>query len=147
MPTHAEKKHLPYTPDQLFDLVLDVEKYPQFLPWCIACRITRREGGDTFYADLVIGYKFFREKFTSRVVTDRAAKTIQVEYLDGPLKNLANRWAFVDQGDGTTLVDFYVDFEFHNPIFQALMGLFFTEAVRRMVAAFETRAGKLYGGG
>jgi coenzyme Q-binding protein COQ10 len=142
MPTHAEKRKLPYTPEQLFDLVADVEKYPQFLPWCLASRITKREG-HVFYADLIIGYKMMRERFGSRVTALRPDH-VHVEYLSGPMKYLSNHWRFIRQKDGTCEIDFYVDFEFKNPVFQKLMGLFFNEAVRRMVSAFEERAAQLY---
>lgn len=143
MPTHAEKKTLPYTPEQLFDLVAAVDLYPRFLPWCIASRITRREG-DVFYADLVIGYKMIREKFTSRVTALRPDH-IHVEYLSGPMKHLSNHWRFIDNGDDTTTIDFYVEFEFKNKVLQGLMEVFFNEAVKRMVSAFEDRAKELYG--
>lgn len=142
MPTHAEKKILPYTPAQLFDLVADVEKYPEFLPWCFACKITKREEG-VFYADLTIGYKMLREKFASKVTVSRPDH-IHVEYLSGPMKNLSNHWRFIEREDGSCLIDFYVDFEFKNPIFQSLMGVFFNEIIRRMVSAFEARAHQLY---
>jgi coenzyme Q-binding protein COQ10 len=144
MPTHAEKKILPYTRQQLFELVGDIENYPEFLPWCLDCRITERENDDVIFADLVIGYKFFREKFTSRVHL-YTPETIRVEYQQGPLKYLSNEWNFFDNGDGTTTIDFYVDFEFKNALFQKIMGVFFNEIVRRMVGAFETRARELYG--
>jgi coenzyme Q-binding protein COQ10 len=145
MPTHAEKRTLPYTPVQLFDLVAGVDLYPQFLPWCIASRITKREG-DVFYADLVIGYKMLREKFTSRVTT-RQPDHIHVEYLSGPMKYLSNHWRFIDNGNGTTTIDFFVDFEFKNAVFRKLLDVFFNEAVRRMVHAFEERAKQIYGPG
>lgn len=143
MPTHAEKRKLPYSPEQLFDLVAGVDKYPQFLPWCLASRITRREG-DVFYADLVIGYKMVREKFTSRVTALRPDH-IHVEYLSGPMKYLSNHWRFLPEKGGGCTIDFYVDFEFKNPVFQKLMGVFFDKAVRKMVEAFEQRAIELYG--
>ncbi len=142
MPTHAEKRKLPYAPKQLFDLVADVERYPEFLPWCLSCKITRREG-DVIYADLVIGYKMVRERFGSRV-TLNSPDSIQVEYLTGPMKYLSNQWKFIPEKDGGCTIDFYVDFEFKNFVLQKLMGLFFNEAVRRMVAAFEGRAKALY---
>lgn len=145
MPTHAEQKILPYTPEQLFDLVAGVEKYPQFLPWCLSSRITKRDG-NVFYADLVIGYKLARERFGSKVILERPT-TVRVEYLTGPMKYLSNKWEFIDNRDGTTTIDFYVDFEFRNPVFQKLMGVFFNEIVKRMVTAFETRAQELYGAG
>ena len=145
MTTHAEKKILPYTREQLFDLVAAVDLYPEFLPWCIASRITRREP-DAFYADLVIGYKMMREKFSSKVTTERPHH-LHVEYLSGPMKYLSNHWRFYDNGDGTTTIDFCVDFEFKNQVLQNLMGVFFNEAVKRMVQAFEARAKEKYGEG
>jgi coenzyme Q-binding protein COQ10 len=145
MPTHAEKRTLPYAQGQLFDMVAGVEKYPEFLPWCIASRITKREG-DVFHADLVIGYKMAREKFSSRVTALRPDH-IHVEYLSGPMKYLSNHWRFIEETDGSCTIDFYVDFEFKNPFFQKLMGTFFNKVVQRMVGAFEDRADDLYGSG
>ncbi|MCB9991467.1 MAG: type II toxin-antitoxin system RatA family toxin [Rhodospirillales bacterium] len=142
MPTHAEKRKLPYTPEQLFDLVSQVEKYPQFLPWCLASRITGRDG-NVFYADLVIGYKMVREKFTSKVTALRPDH-IHVEYLSGPMRYLSNHWRFIPEPDGGCTIDFYVDFEFKNKFFQNLMGVFFDKAVAKMVEAFENRAKDLY---
>ena len=144
MPTHAEQRALPYTPEQVFDLVAAVERYPEFLPWCTATRIKRREG-DIFWADLAVGFKVFRETFTSKV-TSNPSDRIDVEYLDGPFRYLNNHWKFLGQPDGTTVVDFYVDFEFRSRILQRAIGVLFEEAVRRMVGAFETRADALYGG-
>lgn len=142
MPTHAEKRKVPYSCEQMFDLVADVERYPEFLPWCLSCRVTRQEG-DAFCADLVIGYKMVRERFGSRV-TALCPDHIHVEYLSGPMKYLSNHWRFIREPDGSCIVDFYVDFEFRNPVFQKLMGVFFNEIVRRMVRAFEDRARSLY---
>lgn len=142
MPTHAEKRKMPYTAEQMFDLVAAVDLYPQFLPWCLASRITRREG-DVFYADLIIGYKMVREKFSSRV-TGLRPDHIHVEYLDGPMKYLSNHWRFLPEEDGTCTIDFFVDFEFKTKIMQNLMGLFFEKAVQKMVEAFEERAEALY---
>ena len=143
MPTHAEKRNLPYTPEQLFDLVADVAKYPDFLPWCISSNITKREG-DVFYADLVIGYKMFREKFGSKVTLEHP-NLIHVEYLSGPMKYLSNHWKFIREDDGSCTIDFFVDFEFKNRMLQNLIGVFFNEAMQRMVKAFEDRAKELYG--
>jgi coenzyme Q-binding protein COQ10 len=142
MPTHAEKRHLPYTPDQLFDLVAGVDRYPEFLPWCKAARITKRDG-NTFYADLVVAFKVWRERFSSKVVVD-PKKAIHVEYINGPFRYLNNHWGFEPAPDGGCVLSFYVDFEFKSRILQNLIGLLFDEAVRRMVGAFETRARKLY---
>ncbi|MBB6250399.1 type II toxin-antitoxin system RatA family toxin [Nitrospirillum iridis] len=143
MPTHAEKRVLPYTPEQLFQLVADVERYPEFLPWAVAARIRRREG-NTFWADLVIGFKMVRERFTSKVTLSEPGRRIDVEYTDGPFHYLNNHWIFEPHADGC-LLDFYVDFEFRNVILQKIIGALFGEAVRRMVAAFESRAHQLYG--
>ncbi|HET8728097.1 MAG TPA: type II toxin-antitoxin system RatA family toxin [Alphaproteobacteria bacterium] len=142
MPTHAEKRVLPYTPEQLFDLVADVEKYPRFLPWCIACRVRKRTG-DTIVADLVIGFKMFRERFTSEVELHRP-DCIDVQYIEGPLKHLNNHWKFLPHPTGCE-IDFYVDFEFRSKLLQSLIGTLFNEAFKRMVAAFEARAKELYG--
>ena len=144
MPTHAEKRFLPYTPEQLFDLVVDVERYPDFLPWCVGARIRSRKG-DTIHADLVIGYKMFRERFTSKVVLDRPRR-VDVAYSDGPFKYLANPWLF-EPRDGGCEIDFYVDFEFRSRLMRRMIGVLFNEAVRRMVASFEARAKVLYGKG
>lgn len=143
MPTHAERRTLPYTSEQLFELVAGVDLYPQFLPWCIASRITKRDG-NVLYADLIIGYKMVRERFSSRVTLDRPHQ-IQVEYLKGPMRHLNNRWIFEPNPDGTCTIDFFVDFEFKNPMIQKLLEVFFHEAVKRMVGAFEARAVQLYG--
>ncbi|MBB3264255.1 coenzyme Q-binding protein COQ10 [Azospirillum sp. OGB3] len=145
MPTHAEKKVLPYTPEQMYRLVADVEKYPEFLPWCLAARIRRHEG-DVMFADLVIGFKMVRERFTSRVELDEANRRINVQYTEGPFQYLNNHWIFTPH-EGGVCVDFYVDFEFRSKMLQKIMGVLFNEAVRRMVQAFETRANQLYGAG
>jgi coenzyme Q-binding protein COQ10 len=143
MTTHAEKRNLPYTPEQLYTLVAEVEKYPEFLPWCLSAHIKKREG-DVFYADLIIGYKLIREKFGSRVSLNKP-DSVRVEYLSGPMKYLSNEWKFIREADGTCTIDFFVDFEFKSRLLQNLMGVFFNEIVRRMVGAFEARAKDLYG--
>lgn len=143
MPTHAERRYLPYTKKQLFDMVAGVERYPEFLPWCTAARITRRDG-DTFWADLVVQFKVFRERFSSRV-TLHPYDLIDVEYIHGPFRYLNNHWRFLPAENGGCIVDFYVDFEFKSKMLQSLIGLLFNEAVQRMVGAFETRADQLYG--
>ena len=149
MPTHAEKRVLPHTREQMFDLVIDIEKYPEFLPWCVATRVRERQqgaGGDTILADMVIGFKMFRETFTSNVVC-RGPERIDVTYFDGPFKYLNNHWIFESSIDGGCMIDFYVDFEFKSRIFQAAIGAVFNEAVKRMIHAFEKRADELYGEG
>lgn len=144
MPTHAEKRRLPYSAEQLYALVADVERYPEFLPWCQSCRIIKREDeGRLLIADLTIGYKLFSETFRSRVTLNPYSE-IRVEYNSGPLRALNNHWQFIAHDDGTCTIDFYVDFEFKNAFFQQMMGVFFNEIVRRMVQAFEERARELY---
>ncbi len=143
MPKHNESRHLPYRAEQVFDLVADVGRYPEFLPWCRAARIKHHEE-TLLIADLVIGFKGITEKFTSRVMLDRENGLIKVMYEDGPFKYLENKWSFKDDPTGC-IVDFHVDFEFRSRLLEHLMGVVFTEAVRRMVAAFETRAKALYG--
>jgi len=144
MPTHAEERQLPFTQQQLFDLVADVERYPEFLPWCTACRVRKREGR-TIEADLLVGFKMVRERFISRV-TLSAPDRIDVEYLDGPFRYLNNHWNFKPIENGC-VIDFYIDFEFRSRLLQRLIGPLFNEAVRRMVSAFESRARALYGSG
>ncbi len=142
MPTHAEQRVLPYTPEQLFELVADVARYPEFLPWCVASRIRSRDG-DVFFADLVIGFKMVRERFTSKVTLIRPDR-VDVTYTEGPFKHLNNHWRFKPHPNGTEL-DFYVDFEFRSKLLQTMIGALFNEAVKLMVGAFEKRAKQLYG--
>ena len=142
MPTHAEKRVLGYTPEQMFDMVADVGRYPEFLPWCVAARIKSRDG-NVMHADLVIGFKMVRERFTSRVEMDRPHR-IDVSYTEGPFKYLNNHWVFKTHPDGC-LVDFYLDFEFRNRFLQSIIGALFEQAVRLMVQSFEKRAEELYG--
>jgi coenzyme Q-binding protein COQ10 len=142
MPTHAEKRYLPYRPEQLFDLVADIERYPEFLPWCVAARIKRREG-NVLFADLMIGFKMVRERFTSKVTL--GTNRLDVVYTEGPFKYLNNHWIFEQAPDGGTNIDFYVDFEFHSKVLRTLIGALFNEAVRLMVASVERRAKQLYG--
>ncbi len=146
MPTHAEKRELPYRPEQLFDLVADIERYPEFLPWCVGARVRSRED-DLVVADLVIGFKMVRERFTSRVKLDRPNLRIDVAYTEGPFRYLNNHWVFEPLANGHCRIDFYVDFEFRSLMLQRIIGVLFNEAVRRMVQAFENRARKLYGDG
>ena len=143
MPTHAEKRILPYRPDQLYVLVAGIEHYPKFLPWCVGARIRERTT-NMVVADLIIGFKVFRERFTSKVTLDPEGKRIDVEYTDGPFKYLKNHWIFHPHPQGCE-IEFYVDFEFRSKLLQKTIELLFNEAVKRMVAAFETRAKQLYG--
>ncbi len=149
MPTHAEKRTLPYSAEQMFALIADISAYPEFLPWCAGARIRSRrpvETGEVVDADLVVSFKVFREKFGSRVTLSPEARKIHVEYLDGPFKYLNNHWSFTPV-DGGCEVDFFVDFEFRSRTLQAIIGVVFTEAMQRIVRAFETRARELYGPG
>ncbi|WP_395681425.1 type II toxin-antitoxin system RatA family toxin [Inquilinus sp.] len=142
MPSHTERRVLPFTPQQLYELVADIESYPSFLPWCLAARIRKREG-NVLVADLVIGFKMIRERYTSRV-TLTPGRQIDVAYVDGPMKKLTNCWRFLPHPTGCE-IDFHVDFEFRSRVLQTVIGAVFHEAFRRMVGAFETRARALYG--
>ncbi|MEQ1888573.1 MAG: type II toxin-antitoxin system RatA family toxin [Alphaproteobacteria bacterium] len=148
MPRHEQRRPVPFTPAQMFDLVADIPRYAEFLPWCAGARITKREaapdGNEVLHADLVIGYLAFRGTYTSRVALDRTGLKIDVTHTHGPFRHLINRWAFLPQPDGSCVIDFMIDFEFKNPIIRKLIELVFTEAVHRMVQAFETRAHAIY---
>ena len=148
MPRHAEDRVLPYAAHQIYDLVADVARYPEFLPWTAAARIRSRqpvEGGEVMEADLVISFKVFREKFGSRVTLLPAEGRILTEYIDGPFRHLKSVWSFADRPDGGCDVGFEVDFEFRNAILAGVIGLVFNEAMQRIVRAFEARAKVLYG--
>ena len=143
MPRHNETRRLPYTPEQMFDMVADVGRYGEFLPWVAAVRV-RSDSPTEMVADLVVGFRALKERFTSRVTKERPSH-IHVDYLEGPLKYLKNDWTFEPDGEGGCLVDFCVDFEFRSRIFEALAGQMFGMALKKMIGAFETRAQKLYG--
>lgn len=142
MPTHAERRILRYTPEQLFNLVADVRRYPEFLPWCVGARVVSQTETELL-ADLTIGFKLFRETFRSRVELERPDE-IRVRYENGPFRYLNNTWKFRPVEAGTE-VDFFVDFEFRSALLQAVIGVVFNEAVRLMVRSFERRAMVLYG--
>jgi len=147
MPAHSETKVLPYSADQMYALVADVANYPKFLPWTAAARIrsTDDQGDHTIMlADLVISFKVFREKFGSRVTLWPARQQIDTAYIDGPFKHLESTWRFKDVADGCE-VSFDVDFEFRNRLLQGAAGMFFNEAMQRIVRSFERRAAELYG--
>ena len=149
MPQHKDSRILPYTADQMYALVADIERYPEFLPWNTAARIRSRrpgpDGGELVEADLVISFKVFRERFGSRVTLWPQQKRIDTEYLDGPFKYLKSGWSFADLPHGSCKVDFFVDFEFRNAILGKVIGVVFGEAMSRIVRAFEDRARALYG--
>lgn len=141
MPGHREKRFLPYTAEQMFDLVADVGRYAEFLPWVTAVRV-RSASEHEMIADLIVGFRSLRERFTSRVGKERA-KRISVDYVDGPLKFLRNEWQFEPAPGGCT-IDFTVEFAFKNRVFEAIAGQMFDAALRKMINAFETRADDLY---
>ncbi|KMW57369.1 putative oligoketide cyclase/lipid transport protein [Candidatus Rhodobacter oscarellae] len=146
MPTHSETKFLPYSASQMYALVADVARYPEFLPWCAAARVKSIvPDGEAvvMQADLVISFKVFREKFGSRVTLWEEARKIDTRYIDGPFRHMVSSWAF-REAEGGCEVDFHVDFEFKNAILQSVIGLVFNDAMQRVVRAFERRAVELY---
>ena len=144
MPKHSETRRMPYTPEQMFDLVADVRRYAEFLPWVSAMRV-RKDAPEETLADMIVGFKGLRETFTSRVTKERAT-WIHVDYIDGPLKYLHNDWRFSPAPEGCE-VQFSVDFAFKNRVFEMLAGQVFGMALRKMIGAFEDRAKALYGAG
>jgi coenzyme Q-binding protein COQ10 len=143
---HGERRVVAFTPRQLFDLVADVERYPDFLPWCSAARV-RKRAGNVEIAELVIGFGPFHEKFVSRVTLQpdhSSGPAIHTVGIEGPFRKLTSRWVFHPHPDGT-MVEFELEFEFRSMLLQQTVRLLFAEAVRRMVSAFEARASALYG--
>ena len=143
MPKYSERKLVPYRPDQMFDLVADVRRYAEFLPWVMAMRV-RKDAPDEALADMIVGFKGLRESFSCRVHKQRPREVV-VSYIDGPMKHLSNEWHFAPLDGGGCRVDFMVDFAFRSRMFEALAGQMFDKALRKMIAAFETRADALYG--
>jgi coenzyme Q-binding protein COQ10 len=143
MPGIRETRRMPWSCEQMFDLVADVGRYHEFLPWVVAVRV-KSNSETEMIADLLVGFKAIREKFTSRVQKHRPGH-INVHYIDGPLRDLDNSWIFRPVEGGGCELDFCVDFTFRNPVFEALAGQYFDRAFRRMVEAFEQRAAVLYG--
>ncbi|WP_310475759.1 type II toxin-antitoxin system RatA family toxin [Sandarakinorhabdus sp.] len=152
MPKHRETRRLPWSATEMFDLVADIGRYPEFLPWVQGIRVgpkqTGADGRDVLVADMVVGFRMIREKFTSKVTLGRPG-SIHIDYLDGPMKHLFNQWTFRDAASGSEAggceVDFAVDFEFRNRAFETLAGMFFSQAFEKMVGAFVARAEQLYG--
>ena len=147
MTTHSETRVMPYSAQQMYDLVADVESYPAFLPWCSAARVRSREPqgeAEVMLADLVISFKVFRERFGSRVTLHPREHRIDTAYIDGPFRHMESCWRFRDVEDGCE-VSFDVDFEFRNRILQSVVGVVFNDAMQRVVRAFERRAAVLYG--
>ena len=143
MPGIRETRRLPYSAEQMFDLVADVARYPEFLPWVVATRV-RSDDGTEMLADMLVGFKALREKFTSRVLKERPGR-LEVIYIDGPMRDLDNLWQFRELPEGGCEIDFCVEFTFRNKMFEMLAGQYFDRAFRKLVAAFETRADELYG--
>ena len=143
MPRHSESRHVPYSAEQMFELVADVGRYGEFLPWVVATRI-RSNSETEMVADLVVGFKSLRETFTSKVLKERPGR-ISVDYLDGPLKYLHNEWGFEADPYGGCRIEFLVDFAFRNKMFESLAGQVFDRALRKMTDSFEARADELYG--
>ncbi len=147
MPQFETHRPVPHTPEQMFDLVADVERYPEFLPLCEALTIRsrkERDGKILLVADMTVGYKAIRETFTTQVLLNRAEQVIEVKYIDGPFKYLDNRWHFSEMPTGGCTVDFFIDYEFKSRILGALMGSMFDRAFRMFTEAFETRANRIY---
>ena len=138
-----ERRVLPYSAEQMFDLVADVARYQEFLPWVAATRV-RSNGDHEMIADMLVGFKNLREKFTSKVTKTRPER-IEVQYLDGPMRDLDNVWLFRPLDDQSCEINFSVSFSFRNALFEKLAGQYVDRAFRKMVAAFETRAEDLYG--
>ncbi len=143
MPKHREVRRLPWSATEMFDLVADIGRYGEFLPWVQGMRVQPMQG-NTQVADMIVGFRMIREKFTSRV-TLRRPLTVHVDYLDGPMKYLFNDWTFREAPDGGCAIDFAVDFEFRNKAFEKLAGMVFAQAFEKMVGAFVARAHALYG--
>jgi coenzyme Q-binding protein COQ10 len=143
---HAERKIVPFAPRQIFDLVADVPRYPEFLPWCTAARVRKKEGPNVEVDEVAIGFGPLHERFVSRVtkdINDPDNLRIETTGVEGPFKVLASHWQFLPHGSGTEIV-FSLEFEFRSRLLQHTMRMLFAEAVKRMVTAFEARAFKLY---
>ena len=139
---HEERRIIKHTPTNLYNLVADVKKYPEFLPWCLGARV-KNTSLKSFEADLIIGFKIYKEIYSSRIYLDNINNKIRVEYKDGPFEYLENSWVFNKNNNGCK-VEFMVDFKFKSIFLQTIMETLFSEAVRRMVKAFENRANQLY---
>jgi coenzyme Q-binding protein COQ10 len=149
MPQFSTKRRVRHSASDMFDLVADVERYPQFVPLCQALRVRKRTqpdaGKEVIVADMTVAYKFIRETFTSRVTLERAKLEILVEYLEGPFQQMNNRWSFRPVDERTSDVEFFISYEFRSRTLGALMGAMFETAFRRFSSAFERRADEVYG--
>lgn len=149
MTAHREQQILPYSAQQLFDLVIDIERYPEFLPWCRAARILER-GDNELLAELVIAFSHLSESYTSQVryrrpASEKDSGSIDVSLVRGPFSHLTNRWEFQPCADGGTEIQFFLDFEFRSRLLGSLIGALFSKATAKMVGAFRQRADALYG--
>ncbi len=149
MPSHKTQRKVSHSAEQMFALVADVEQYPKFLPLCeglkIRARKTMDDGREVILADMTVGYKVFRDTFTSRVTLDPANRVIDVAYVDGPFSHLANQWRFVAEGDAACLVDFAIDWEMKSRMLAMAAGAVFERAFGTFAEAFEKRADGIYG--
>jgi coenzyme Q-binding protein COQ10 len=149
MPQFSSKRRVQHSAAQMFDLVADVERYPEFVPMCQALKVRQRtqnpDGTETVVADMTVSFKLVRESFTSRVTLDRANLKILVEYLKGPFSHLENRWTFEAKSDTACDVGFFIAYEFRSRMLAVMMGAMFDAAFQRFAAAFETRADVIYG--
>lgn len=150
MPAAHQTRDVPFSADEMYALVADIERYPTFLPWCAGARIRKREqdgANEVVVADLIIAYKVFREQFTSRVILDQSARVLDVKYVQGPFRYLANKWEFEALSAGGCRIHFFIDFEFRSVTLQKLINSVFSKAFTRMMQAFIDRADELYGKG
>ena len=150
MPSFRSERRVRHTAQEMFDLVADVERYPEFVPLCTSLRVRSRkpegEGRETLIADMSVGYKLIRERFTSRVTLDRPQLRVEVRYVDGPFRHMENLWTFADEPGGrNSLITFFIDYEFRSRTLASLMGSVFDAAFRKFSSAFEKRANTLYG--
>ncbi len=149
MPQFSSKRRVRHTAGNMFNLVADVERYPEFVPLCRALKVKSRaakgEGAEVVVADMTVAYKLIRETFTSRVTLERPKLQILVEYLSGPFSHLQNRWTFRPAGESECEVEFFIAYEFRSRVLAALMGAMFDAAFRRFAVAFEQRADEIYG--
>ena len=143
MTTHREKRVLAHRPEQLFELVADVQRYPEFLPWCVASRVREKPDKETMIADLKIGYRGFTETFASRISLNRSERTVDTCQESGPFKYLRSKWYILDVAENKSMVHFEIEFEFKSILLETMMGAVFETATQKMMSAFEKRAGEL----
>ena len=149
MPSFRDERRVRHKADEMFDLVADVERYPEFVPLCTGLRVRHRrrekDGRETLVADMTVGYKVIRERFTSRVMLDKPRLKVVVEYIDGPFSHLENIWTFRDEADRESRIGFFIDYEFKSRTLGSVMGSLFDTAFRKFARAFEERADAIYG--